>query len=39
MEKENFYGLQSDFNEDEYDNAAYIIDASEDEDFNPEGDF
>lgn len=39
MEKENFYGLQSDFNEDEYDNAAYVIDASEDEDFDPEGDF
>lgn len=35
--EENFYNIQPDFNEDEYDNAAYILD--EEEEFNPEGNF
>jgi hypothetical protein len=35
IEKENFYGIQQDFDEDEYQNEAFVID--EDEDFNPEG--
>lgn len=36
IEKENFYGIQEDFNEEEYQNDAFIIDI--DEDFDPEGD-
>ena len=35
LERENFYNIQPDFNEDEYDNAAYIID--DNEDFDPYG--
>jgi len=33
----NMYGIQPDFNPDEYDNDAYIIDGEAD-DFNPGGD-
>ncbi len=36
LEQNSFYNLQTEFNVDEYDNQAYIID-DEDEDFNPEG--
>lgn len=36
LENENFYNIQPEFDEDEYDNAAYVID---DEEFNPEGEF
>lgn len=39
MERENFYNIQPSFNEDEYDNAAYVLDEAEDEDFDPEGEF
>lgn len=35
-EKESFYNLQPDFNEDEYANEAYILDDTEE--FNPSGD-
>lgn len=35
MEQNSFYNLQTEFNEDEYDNAAYVLD--DDEEFNPEG--
>ena len=37
LENEAFYNIQPDFNEDEYDNEAFIVD--ENEDFNPEGEF
>lgn len=37
LEHESFYNIQPEFNEDEYDNAAFIID--ENEEFNPEGEF
>lgn len=36
LEQENFYNIQPDFNPDEYDNEAFVID--ENDDFNPEGD-
>ena len=37
LERDSFYDIQPDFNPDEYDNEAFVID--EDEDFNPEGEF
>ena len=36
LENENFYGVQPDFNPDEYDNAAYVLD--DDSEFDPRGD-
>ena len=36
LENENFYGVQTDFNPDEYDNAAYILDDKSE--FDPRGD-
>ena len=36
LENENFYGVQPDFNPDEYDNEAYILD--DESEFDPRGD-
>ena len=36
LEHENFYNIQPEFNEDEYDNAAYVVD---EEEFEPGGEF
>ena len=37
LEHDTFYNIQPEFDEDEYDNAAFILD--ENEDFEPEGEF
>jgi hypothetical protein len=36
LENENFYGVQPDFDPDEYDNEAYVLD--DESEFDPRGD-